>query len=181
MPLIPIDAQSFGSFADVAFADNYLLGDVARAAAWAAIADANTKARGLVSATRMLQRLGWCVDPAPDPAAAMAEIPVPLSEVTAMLAADLLAKPKLFADASGNSNVKSVKAGSAQVEFFSPAEGAPPIPMALWTMLFNAGLVGCVEEDGSNAGAYVTGIVEDCRPLGGRYRIDWPCAEQDYS
>lgn len=164
---VDIGSDTFAAFADVDFADSFLVGDVARAVPWAAFDD-DQKGRGLVSATRMLQQLGWCPDPPPDPAGP--DIPPEVQQATAMLAADLLAKPKLFADASGDSNVKSVKAGSAQVEFFSPTSGGPPIPQAIWTMLLNAGLVGCGSDDGTNEGAYVSGAFAGCRPLGG----EWP-------
>jgi hypothetical protein len=103
-----------------------------------------------------------------------------VKEVTAMLAADLLAKPKLFADASGNTNVKSVKAGSASVDFFSPVVGGPPLPRALWDMLLNADLV-CLASGGSvNDGPFVSGAASGCRPLYGRQPWDWPVAAADY-
>jgi hypothetical protein len=166
----------YDSFISVEDATTFLVGDVARAAGWA-LRNADAKARGLVSATRMLIGLPWC-DGVPDLDAA----PAVVQEVTAMLAADLLAKPRLFADATGNSNVKSVKAGSASVEFFSPVAGGAPIPRALWDMLLAADLV-CLTDDLDEAltdGPFVSGISDGCRPLYGRYPWDWPVAEADY-
>lgn len=178
MAVIAIGANNYDSFISVAEADVYLAGDVSRAVSWALLDDA-AKARALISATRMLLSLPWC-DDAPDPAVDPA--PPVVAEVTAMLAADLAAKPKLFADASGGSNIKSVKAGSAQVEFFSPVEGGAPIPLALWNRLLAADLV-CLAVGTGSAGTdapYVSGISGGCRPLGGRYVWDWPIAAGDY-
>jgi hypothetical protein len=97
-----------------------------------------------------------------------------------MLAADLLAKPRLFSDASGNSNVKIAKGGSAQVEFFQPVKGGPALPRALWDMLALAGLVGLAVES-ELAAPFISGTNAGQRPLGGRCPIDdWPWVEQDF-
>ena len=124
----------------------------------------------------MLLALPWC-----DAAPAFDDAPQVVADVTAMLAADLLAKPRLFADASGNSNVKSAKAGSAQVEFFSPVSGGPPLPRALWDLLDSAGLV-CLGggEFSTNDGPFVSGSDYAVRPLYGRLPWDWPVAAEDY-
>lgn len=177
MAVITIGANNYDSFIAVADADIYLAGDIARATAWALLND-DAKGRALISATRMLLTLPWC-DETPDPAEEQAE---PIPSVTAMLAADLAAKPKLFADASGNSNIKRAKAGPAEVEFFSPVDGGPPIPMALWNMLLSAGLVcfGLGDTDVTLDGAVPHGTSDCIRPLGGRYPWDWPIASQDY-
>lgn len=174
MPTVDIGPEVFDVFADVDQADTYLAGDVLRAPGWALQLAPDAKERGLVSATRMLLELPWC-DAVPD----FDTAPEVVQQVTAMLAADLLAKPKLFADATGDSNVKSARGGSAQVEFFRPTEGGPAIPAQAWNMLVRAGLVGCVEE-GDTGGPYVSGICAGLRPLGGRYPWDWPIAERDY-
>jgi hypothetical protein len=176
MATVPIGGEDYEAFADVAFADNYLAADVLRAGPWAT-RNADAKGRGLVSATRMLLTLPWCED-VPDPTV---EQDSPIPEVTAELAADLLAKPRLFADASGNTNVKSAKAGSAQVEFFSPVEGGPPIPKALWDKLLAAGLV-CLgtDEVTINDAPYASGLCGGYRPTYGRFPWDWPIACEDY-
>lgn len=178
MARIDIGVETYDSFADIDFADLFLLGDVLRAAGWA-LRNEDAKGRGLVSATRMIMGLPWCVDPVPQPTDADADIPAAVKEVTAQLAADLLAKPRLFSDASGNSNVKSARAGSAAVEFFRPVEGGPPIPVELWNRLVREGLVGCVTADGFEA-PFVSGAWAGRRPLGGRCADDWPVAEQDH-
>lgn len=175
MVKVLIGAAEYDSLATLAFADVYLGGDVMRATTWALRND-DAKGRGLVSATRAMLQLPWVGGPPPfeDP-------PEVVSQVTAMLAADMLAKPRLFADASGSSNVKTAKAGSAQVEFFQPVSGGAPIPMALWTMLLNAGLVVSAAggREGENEGAEVAGISGGCRPLGGRMIWDYPIAAED--
>lgn len=174
---VDVGSETYDVFADVDFADPYLAGDVARAGQWA-LRNEDAKGRGLVSATRMLLQLPWC-----DATPGFDDAPAVVREVTAMLAADLLAKPKLFADATGDTNVKSVKAGSVSVDFFSPVRGGPPLPLALWRLLLNAGLV-CLGTTGStvNDGALVSGISDGCelRGLGGRYPWDWPVACRDY-
>lgn len=178
MPTITLGGNDYASFTTRADATIFLAGDIVRASAWAILND-DTKDRSLISATRMLLSLPWCEE-TPDPEDPA--LPQVIEDVTAMLAADLGSKPKLFRDATGNSLVKSVKAGSASVEFFSPVAGGPPIPKDLWLLLLNAGLV-CLPSSGSAAmdGAFVSGIMgSDCRPLGGRYPWDWPIAAQDY-
>lgn len=176
---VTIGATTYKAFEDVAGADLHLAADVARAASWALKSD-DAKGRGLVSATRMLLALPWC-DTAPDPATDPA--PDVVQEVTAELASDLLDKPKLFADATGNSNVKSAKAGSAQVEFFAPVEGGPPLPRALWDRLVAAGLV-CLNSAGdldvTLDGAQPFGTCDGVRPLGGRHPWEWPITAVDY-
>lgn len=162
MAKVDVGDSEYDAFAGLDFASEFLGGDVMRAAIWA-IRDANAQGRGLVSGTRMMLQLPWC-----DGLPPFENTPVVVQEVNAMLAADLLAKPRLFTDASGNSNVKSAKAGSAQVEFFRPIEGGPPIPMALWNMLLNANLVCLPAAESENAGAMISGISDGCRPLGGR-------------
>lgn len=164
---VTIGSHEFDALTTVEKAGVFLAGDVARAAGWA-LRPPEAQGRGIVSATRLMLSLPWCEGKAPDPAAD--EQDAAIEEVAAMLAADLLAKPRLFADASGSSNVKTAKAGSASVEFFAPVEGGPMIPMALWRQLLNAGLVcnGAGADDGLSSGAYVSGA-SDCRPLDGRY------------
>lgn len=173
MATVDVGDEVFESFGDMFEADTYLTGDVLRAAGWLARTE-DEKGRGLASATRMMLSLPWCDEPPTIEAA-----PDLVKEISFMLAADLLAKPQLFRDASGDSNVKSAGAGSARVEFFRPVEGGPPIPVDLWNRLVRAGLVGCVDSDASD-GAFVSGACGSVRPLGGRYPWEWATTEQDY-
>jgi hypothetical protein len=177
MAEITIGTGTYEAFISVEDADAYLAADISRALAWAGLDD-DAKGRALVSATRMLLAMPWCAE-VPDPAEAQ---PEPLPSVTAMLAADLAASPDLFADASGNSNIKRAKAGSAEVEFFSPVDGGPPLPLALWNILLSAGLM-CPNGNGGDTtldGAIPSGICGGHRPLGGRWPWDWPIAKEDY-
>lgn len=177
MATITIGSNTYDAFADVAFADEYLAADPLRAAPWATRLT-EAKSRGLIGATRMLLRLVWCDTP-PDPAVDPA--PVTVQEVTAMLASDLLANPKLFSGASTNSNVKVARAGSASVEFFSPVSGAPTIPDELWQMLVSAGLVGCVGTlDSGLEGAYVSGAWDGCGCAPGSCRCGWCTPDRGY-
>lgn len=177
MAEVDVGSNTYDSFADIDYADEYLAADILRAASWAALS-LEAKGRALVSATRAMLALPWC-DTTPDPTEAQA---APIPEVTTMLAADLAANPKLFADASGDSNVKRAKAGSAEVEFFSPIEGGPPLPRALWDRLLAAGLVclGVGDSDPTLDGAVPHGTSDGCRPLGGRAPWEWYWAEDDY-
>lgn len=172
MPQIDIGSDSYPSFADVDFADSFLAADVQRASAWSLIGDdPDTKGRGLVSATRMLSRY-LTITPVPDPNADIATLPEPLKDATAMLAADLLAKPKLFSDASANSNIKSVRAGPAAVDFFRPVVNGPPLPQVVWDMLVAAGLVGQLPDPDDSGAPEATGVLDQCRPLRGRRAFD---------
>ncbi len=156
MPSVTIGGKDYPAFISVDDADSYLAADSQRAAKWALL-QPDAKGRAIVSATRyLLGRITtWC-PPVPDPTSDT--IPEPLADVTAMLAADGAAKPALFADASGNSNVKVAKAGSAQVEFFTPGQIAkPPLPIAMWSTLLAAKLVGCSSVGGVTDGGFVSG------------------------
>ncbi|MFL6864124.1 MAG: hypothetical protein ACJ8DZ_14105 [Allosphingosinicella sp.] len=172
MAKVDIGDETYDAFASLEFADVFLGGDIMRAGPWST-KDDDAKGRGLVSATRSMLQLPW-----KDGTPSLDDPPPVVTEVNAMLAADMVAKPSLFADASSNSNVKVAKAGSAQVEFFQAVEDAPPIPMALWTMLLNAGLVRGPIVTSDNDGPIITGISGGCRPLGGR-PLDYPIAACD--
>lgn len=178
MATVDIGSNSYEAFADADFADEYLAADILRADGWATLSDDN-KGRALVSATRFLLALPWCAE-APSPSATDLDPAIP--EVAAMLAADLAANPELFNDASGSSNIKRTKAGSAEVEFFSPVDGGPPMPRKLWDRLIAANLI--CPGDGAVAavldGAVPFGTSDCVRPLSGRPPWDWWLAEWDY-
>lgn len=118
MATITINANDYSSFASVAEADEYLAVDMARYAAWAAL-DADDKGRALVTASRYLYSLDWTDGPP-----SYDTPPAAVVEATALFAADIAAKPSLGNDASTGSNVKRVKGGEAEVEFFRPTAGA---------------------------------------------------------
>lgn len=172
MASVTIGTTNYPSFSSVADADTFLAADAVRAATWALRND-DAKARGLVTATRILQGLTWC-GTAPD-----VDTPPPVVvDVTAMFAADGLANPRVFSNPSGSlpKGVKSAQAGKAAVEFFGPLGIAGgqvnPLPDALWAMLKNAGLVGCTASS-VNDGPFVSGISGECGwPYGGRFWDD---------
>ena len=59
MASVTIGTTDYPSYSSVADADAYLAADAVRAAAWA-LRNPDAKARGLVTATRLLQALTWC-------------------------------------------------------------------------------------------------------------------------
>lgn len=125
MASITISANTYSSFASVAEADQYLAADMSRYSAWAALS-ADNKGRALITASRYLAGLDWVggVPGYDTPPAAVVE-------ATALFAADIAAKPSLGNDASTGSNVKKVKGGEAEVEFFRPTLGAALPPYLL--------------------------------------------------
>ena len=138
MATITLNGVDYSVYADQAEVDAYLAADLARAAAWEAL-DVDTKARAIVSATRLLQRQAWRDGPP-----SFDTPPQAVKDATALLAADIADKPKLGDDGSTASNVKAVGAGSARVEFFSPVEGRA-LPAAAFALL--RGLLGPRPED----------------------------------
>jgi hypothetical protein len=167
---VSIGDNDFQVFADLDFADEYLSGDVQRAAPWS-LKNEDAKGRGLVSSTRVLQR--WLL---PDVAANTETPPDVLKQAASLYAADLLARPTSVNDSSPNTNVKTARAGSASVEFFRPVTGAPPLPTYLWDMLNAAGLLSAsVAEDGDE-GPTVSGSDYGCLPAPGAVdRWRWDC------
>jgi hypothetical protein len=160
MAEITIAGNTYGSYASVAEADEYLAADLPRYAAWAALS-ADMKGRALVTATRYLLGLAW-VGGIPD----LDTPPAAVVEATALFAADIAAKPALANDASTGSNVKRVKGGEAEVEFFRPTTGAA-LPPYLLRLL--GSLLGTDVTWGEGGTAYGS---EDCRES--RFdRTDW--------
>lgn len=118
MATITISAVEYQSFASVAEADSYLAADMSRYAAWALLT-ADNKGRALITASRYLATLDWL-----DGVPSYDTPPAVVVEATALFAADIAAKPSLGNDASTGSNVKRVKGGEAEVEFFRPTSGS---------------------------------------------------------
>jgi hypothetical protein len=116
MAEVAIGSCFYSTFAEVEEADEYLAADMKRYSGWAALS-ADDKARALVTATRYLDGLVWLEPPAYD------NPPQAVKEANALLAADIAAKPTLGDDSSTGSNVKRVKGGEAEVEFFRPTSG----------------------------------------------------------
>lgn len=136
MPTITISANNYQSYQDVAGADTYLAADIARSAKWAAL---NTAAKGqaLVSASRWIATLSFA-DGAPD----YTSPPQAVMDATTVLAADIAANPKLAQSQTGNTsqNVKRIKAGSVETEFWRESFHAP-LPQAAYDILIASGLM----------------------------------------
>lgn len=183
MVQVTVGNFDYEALTDVDTADEHLGADVSRATAWA-LRNTDTKGRGLVTATRNLLTLPWTEGNTPDPAAITAgDLTSVIQQVTAEYAADLLATPRLQSGGVGNSNIKIAKAGSAQVEFFTPIEGGPPIPLDLWSKLQAAGLVGSLDGysdlDATLDAAQPFGTCGSSRPLDGRPTWDYTIAAED--
>lgn len=152
MPSVDIGAETYPAYADQDYADVFLLADARRSASWAARTP-DTKGRGLVTATRLLQRqTGW-TDGAPD----INDPPEAVKEVTSMLADDILAKPLLGDDARQvGSNVKRAKGGPAEVEFFRAIPASTILPQYVIDLLLAAGLWS--GSDSGDGGPVVSGV-----------------------
>ena len=139
---VTINAQTYSTYADVAFGDQYALerGLGSLPAAWTA-GTATTKAQALLMSTRLLDRLDWQgVRVSAPPALAWPRtgvvlpdgstvdsttIPGDISRGCVELAMAILVDPDGVADTNQgtSSNIKSVKAGPAAVEFWRPVDG----------------------------------------------------------
>lgn len=160
MATITLNTVDYSSFTTVEEADEYLAADLGRYAAWAALTE-DMKGRALITATRYLLGLSW-INGTPS----LDTPPGSLPEATALFAADIAAKPSLGNDASTGSNVKRVKGGPAEVEFFRPTAGAA-LPPYLLRLL--GSLLGTDVTWGEGGTAYGS---EDCRES--RFdRTDW--------
>jgi hypothetical protein len=159
---VSINGNQYDVYADVAFADRYLAADASRADAWQALTATGAKERALVSATRLLQRQTWNAGVAPDVA-----MPVEIvQEAASLLAADIAAAPGIGDSGSTASNVKSVGAGPARVEFFAPTVGTP-LPMAAFALLLSAGLLGA--RPGAVDDPALDGSAYGCWPQASRF------------
>jgi hypothetical protein len=133
MPQINIDGKSYDVYADVAQADEYLGGSISEAAtAWRA-ADADTKGRGLVSATRWLDSMTWKEGYATFAQRVAVEAIV---NACILLAAGLVADPDLRTTISQTA-AKRLKAGSVEIEYFrgSSVEISTPFPAEIMALL----------------------------------------------
>lgn len=159
MAEVTINGKAYEAFADIEFADDYLAADAARADAWDERDDDPDKARGLVSATRLLLRDVPWKDGPPD----LTVPPEAVKQATALLAADILAKPALADKASTGSNVKRVSAEGTGVEFFRGDDSAvTPLPSAAWNLLLAAGLIG-TGAGALEGGAFYSGGCQESR------------------
>lgn len=168
---IDIDGNTYQSYATVADADERLLVDASRGVAWGKL---TPRARGvaLVGATRRLDLMDWAGAKAggddsqelawprtgvtyPDgTAVASVGVPSAVRDATILLAGTMVTVPAAGDAGSSSSNIKSVGAGSARVEFFRPTQGVALRDETAYALLapFLAATAG-----GVVSGACVTG------------------------
>ena len=155
MASVDIGDYNYDVFADVDFADEYLAGDILRGPIWLVL-PADQKPVALVSATRLLLRQSWRDGPP-----SFDDPPLVVQQATAILAADMAAKPASVDSAGGGSNVKSVGAGSAKVEFFAPVSSTGDLPSSVLALLGD--LLGSADDaDAVPAGGTAYGS-NDCQ------------------
>lgn len=118
MAQIDINGTQHSSYASLAEANDYLGADLALGAVWIA-REESVRNQSLVSATRYLRTFSWTAGEAP----IFVDIPDNVRDATSILAALVATDPSILDGAAGESNVKRVGAGSAQVEFFGPTRG----------------------------------------------------------
>lgn len=137
-----IDSIVYTSYATVAEADAYLNIDVTREATWEALVSED-KEKKLIMATRRLDLLDWNGSKTggegtqeaawprtgvtyPDgTSVSTTEVPIEVQNATILLAGTIALTPATSNAGTTGSNRKRLKAGSAEIEFFSPTDGVP--------------------------------------------------------
>lgn len=170
MTTVTIGSNDYDVYVSDVEASTYLAADYGRATAWAALTS-DQKKMAVVSATRVLDRQRWVgaktdsdqalafprtgLTDADGNAVASDTVPTAVENACAILAADIAADSDLANDPSTASNIKSVKAGSANVEFFRPQSGTklPTYIMDLIGAFLTA----------ASSGSSVIDTAEDCR------------------
>lgn len=168
MTITPITIGGVGyvSYASVAEADDRLAIDPVRSAAWE-VAPINTKGAHLVAATKRLDLLTWAGQRAATPdtqpnkwprtgvtypdgaVVSNSEVPIEVQDATILLAGSIALDSEQANAGRGGSNIRSVGAGSARVEFFKPVAGGPLQDETAFALIRGflasntAGLVGC--------------------------------------
>lgn len=147
MTTVTINAIDYDVYADVTTADEFLAADFS-ATLWRAETDDDQKARALVTATRLLDRMDWLgsktdVDQAlqwprsdtgldevdPD------EVPQAIIDGSIVLAKLIHAGSKVDSSTTTTSNVKRQKAGSVEIEYFFPFEDGARLPTEVWELV----------------------------------------------
>lgn len=137
---IIINTVSYTSYATLVEANERLAVDPVRKATWEALADA-AKDQFLVAATFTLDGLDWLgaktggegaqenawprtgVTYPDGTAVSTTEVPIEVENATILLAGSIAIKPKTAEQGTTAGNTKRLKAGSAEIEFFSPTDG----------------------------------------------------------
>lgn len=169
---VTIGSITYPVYSDLDTTDEYLNADFA-AGAWRAEADVDQKARAIVTGTRLLDALPWRgekTDPDQEnafPRTGMGlsdiaddEIPQEITDANAILARHIHDGSLVLSSTTTASNIKRQKAGSVEVEYFSPIILGDPtrLPQDVLDLIkrFLAGT-------GVPAGVIATGT---CRPSG---------------
>lgn len=178
---VTIGSTTYLTYATVAQADKYLEADFG-ASVWRAPASADNKARALVTATRVLDRMDWLGDRAEDDqqlawprintgvsSVIDDEVPQAVIDASIELANAILIGADVANNPTTSSGIKSQKAGSVAIEYFRDFDVVPgrlPLPaMELIGYLLGG--------DGSVGGAFAFGTDAcsyhefDYRPNGG--------------
>jgi len=136
---ITISGNGYVSCASVAEADIYLAVDPVRAATWTVLST-DEKGGFLVAATRKLNALTWAgaktggaaqVDAWPrtgvtysaGTAVSTSEVPQEVEDATCLLAGSIAITPASSDAGTSGSNTKKLKAGSAEIEFYTTVDG----------------------------------------------------------
>lgn len=140
---IVIGGLNYVSYASLLEANQYLLVDPTRSDAWAALSD-DQKGENLVAATRRLDLLRWAgekSDGASQPnawprtgvtypdgtAVSTTDVPLEVEQATILLAGSIALDATNSEAGTAGSNVRRVRAGSAEVEFFRPTIPGPAL------------------------------------------------------
>lgn len=153
MGTVTIGSDTFGAYGTTAGLASYANGSAAFYAAHAA-ATADARARTHVECSRLIAVLPFDDTANADPATATGAVVTACYELT--LAA--LADPSILTAASASSQVKSVGAGPAAVEFFAPTRGGR-FPARVMAHL--SALLASASDSSTTAGAYVSAVVDE--------------------
>lgn len=181
MASITIGSSTFSTYGTVAEADTYLEGDFG-AALWRAEADEDQKARALVTATRVIDRmcyLGDKTDPDQDNAFPRDDmglddypdgaVPQEIIDASFVLAKLIHAGSKVDDNPTpGQPGIKRQKAGSVEVEYFIPTEDPTRLPTSVWEMIskFFCG--------GTGLGGSIASGVDGCSAFSPGYGVNGP-------
>lgn len=152
MPTVTINSVEYEVYADVATADDYMNGMI-NADNWDALSD-DTKARGLVGATRLLDRQKWLGQRTVDgqdlafPRSGLTDcegtavdedsVPQAVVDASILLAMDLASGSEAETAATTENKAKRLKAGSVEIENFR----GDPLQSGRFTLAVME-LIGC--------------------------------------
>lgn len=118
---ITINSVDYASNITLAAADEYLAVDPFHGTLWAAETDDDIRGKYLIAATRRLDLLSWALDLDTE------TIPTVVANATAILAAEIQAKPAKAGAGSSEDLTKRIKAGGVEKENFRPSTFNVPL------------------------------------------------------